>query len=490
MCPEAMLKSLLVLITLLATQSSGVDERALQLFRQGEAMIGTDSNYSEDQARCFREALALSPGFNEARYNLIIILLAREKYREAEEQSSLLISNEPDSVQGYLLRAESRLMAGDVDKAAEDLDIFLKRNPEDARSRELQGEVFFRKGAFADAAAAYQQALKLGRDGLGIRVNIGLSLLNCGETAAAAEAFSSLVEEYPDTWEGYYWQGVALRTLGQLDKAVSALEKAEAIDPDNEKVREELIEVFLGKGDLEKAGIRINSKKNKTASDYANLALLAKVKGNLDDALAYLKTAAGFAPENASILAGLGDLQVYAKKNSEAITTYRRVLEINPEDFDTLLNLGSLFADQGDLAESRKVLEKAVSLEPGSAEAHFRLALVLDKMEDSALARKAYEKSLELGYQSLVAHFRLGFFLAEEGDGEGAMRHLEIAVSGDPKKFMPYLIREVRKVHSPLDRIRYTAPFSGLIERYKEYWAAEDEDDPEEPLPVPEAPSR
>ena len=65
----------------------------------------------------------------------------------------------------------------------------------------------FRKGSFADAAEAYQQALKLGRDSLGIRVNIGLSLLNCGETAAAAEVFSSLAEEYPDSWEGLLLAG-------------------------------------------------------------------------------------------------------------------------------------------------------------------------------------------------------------------------------------------------------------------------------------------
>ena len=186
---------------------------------------------------------------------------------------------------------------------------------------------------------------------------------------------------------------MALRSLGQLDDAVSALGKAEAIDPDNEKVREELIEVLPGTREpWINAGIRINSKKNRTASDYANLALLAKAEDKLDDALAYFKTAAGLAPENASILAGLGDLQVYAKRNADAIATYRRVLEINPEDFDTLLNLGSLLADQEELAESRVCLEKAVSLEPGSAEAHFRLALVLDKMEDSALARKSYEK--------------------------------------------------------------------------------------------------
>ena len=91
-----------------------------------------------------------------------------------------------------------------------------------------------------------------------------------------------------------------------------------------------------------------------------------------------------------------------------------------------------------------------------------------------------------------MAHFRLGFFLAEEGELENAMRHLTIAVSGDPGKFMPFLIGEVRKVHSTLDEIRYTAPFSELIEKYREYWGSEEEekDDSEEPGSVLESPSR
>ena len=75
-------------------------------------------------------------------------MLARESFQEAEEQSSLLISNEPASLQGYLLRAESRLMAGNIDKAAEDLDVFLEKNPEDARGREMQGEVLIQEGLF------------------------------------------------------------------------------------------------------------------------------------------------------------------------------------------------------------------------------------------------------------------------------------------------------------------------------------------------------
>lgn len=489
MFSEAMLKSVLLLFTLLLPQVQEIDEKALEWFRQGEAMIGTESQFSEEQARCFREALAVSPRFSEARYNLVLILLAREAFQEAEEQSSLLITTENGSLQGYLLRAEARLMLGRIDEASGDLDVFLEKYPGDARGRELQGDVFFRKGSFSEAADAYRSALELGRDSLGIRINIGLSFLNSGENQLAAEAFKGLTAAFPEAWEGYYWRGVALRAMGGLEEAAASLEKAENLAPDNEKIREELIEVFLGLGELEKAGIRINSKKNRTARDYSNLALLARAEGNIDDALAYFRTAAGLDPGNADILAGLGDVQVDAGETREAMDSYRRSLELNPADFTTLLSLGGLLADEGSLEESRKFLEQAVSMEPGSAEAHFRLALVLDKMKDFAPAREEYVKTLELGYRSLVAHFRLGFFLAEEGELERAMKHLTIAVSGDPGKFMPFLIGEVRKVHSTLDKIRYTAPFSDLIDRYREYWGSEEEDREGEEIPDPEPPA-
>jgi tetratricopeptide (TPR) repeat protein len=485
-----MLKSVIFLFFLLVPQIGDIEEKALEWFRQGEIMIGTDSQYTEAQARCFREAVALSPGFNEARYNLILILLAQEDFQEAQKQASLLITNEPESVQAYLLRAEASLMVGKTREALEDLDVFLAKYPDDAGGRELQGEALFRDGAFTDAAAAYQKAQKLGRNSLGIRINIGMSLLNSGQNEEASEIFYALAADYPQAWESHYWFGVSLRSLGRLDEAVAALEKAETADPLNERVREELIEVFLGLGRLENAGTRINRKSNKSASDYANLALMAKAENNLENAIAYFRTASGLAPENASFLAGLGDAQVDSGQIVEAIATYRRVIEINPVDFTTLLNLGGLLSDQGELPDARGFLERAVALQPSSAEAHFRLALVLDKMEDYRPAREVYEKALELGSKSLVAHFRLGFFLAEEGNVEGAMQHLATAVSGNPAKFMPFLIKEVRRVHSLLDAIRYTTPFSELINKYEDYWVGEDEEDPEEPLPVLEAPSR
>ncbi len=478
------------MIALLLPQAGGIDEAALEWFSRGEAMIGTESEYTEAQADCFRKALGIEPGFREARFNLVIVLLSLEEFLEAEEQAAALLEDDPDDTQALLLRAEALAGQGRNSEAERDLDALLQRNPDSGRAWEVKGSISFEGGAYREAAQAWKKALELGRESQGLRINAGLSLLNAGSPAEAQVFFSEIPELYPESWEGYYWSGVALRELERPEEAAAALEKAEEKSPDNPKVREELIDVYLGLGKLEQAGERINRKRNKTAADYANLARLSRAEGKLDDALAYYRTAAGMAPGDAAILAGYGDLQLDMELVPGAMDTYRRILELNPLDFETLVNLSGLLTEQGELAEARELLERAVSLKPDSADAHFRLALVLDKMEDYQPARENYEKALELGSENLVAHFRLAFFLAEEDDREGAMRHLATAVNGDPRKFVPHLFREVRRIKSPLDSIRYTTEFSELVNKYKDYWIDEDEEEALEAASVLETPPR
>jgi tetratricopeptide (TPR) repeat protein len=442
---------------------------ALEWFRQGEAMIGTDSEYTEAQARCFREAVALSPEFEQARHNLILVLLAQEKFQEAEDQSFQLINRKPDFIQAYLLRAEARLKAGKFEDAQDDLSLFLNRYPDDSRGLELQGRIYFSQGEYSKATAAYKRAGKISNDNLIGRISTGLSLLNSGMRKEASEVFAELVIAFPKSWVSHFWLGASLRDLGRLDEALFALQKAEGLDPDNERVRKELVETFLELGDLKNAGRLINRKKDKTVVDYTNLALLARAEDNPDNVLTYLQKAAELTPDDTAILVDLGGAQVEAKRTGEAAVTYRRILEIDQADFTTHLSLAFLLLDRGDLEDSRELLERAVSLEPDSAEAHLRLAQVMDKMGFFERAREGYERSLELGSQNLAVYFRLGFLLAEKGDGEGALLHLSKAVSGDPRKYIPLLIKELENVNSALESIRHTAPFSELVKMYKEY---------------------
>lgn len=473
-----MLNSYLFLFILIAMQGPlplPVDVEllgeALDWFRQGEAMIGTESEYTEAQARCFREAVKLSPDFEQARYNLVLVLLAQEKFQEAEEQSIQLLVRKPDFTQAYLLRAEARLKMGKSAAALEDLDVFIEKYPGDSRGLELRGKAFFNQGNFSEAAAAYERAGKGSEGSLESGIITGLSMLNSGKNQEAAYHFSGLAAAFPEAWESHYWSGVALRDLGRLEDAVTALQKAASLDTGNERVRKELVESYLERGDLKNAVIWINLKKNKTASDYVNLALLARAEQSLDDELDYLRVAAELAPRDTAILGELGEAQAESERTGEAIVTFHRILQINPADFAAHLRLAGLLLEQGDLEDSRELLERAVSLDPGSAEAHYRLGLVMDRLENFLRARQEYGKSLELGSQNPAAHFRLAYFLAEEGDGEGAMSHLATAVSGDPKRFVPLLVKETKNVHSRLESIRCTAPFSELINMYKDYWA-------------------
>ena len=471
-----MLKPLLLLMLLSVAQSPDVDSQALEWFRRGEAMIGTPAEFTEEQAACFSRAVSISPGFREARYNLAVVLLAMQEYGRARDQASRLIADDPDSPRGYILRAEALSGLEEHRAVLDDLDEYLHRHPPDADSMKLKGLACFSLGNYEDSANAYLQAIELGRDNIGTRINAGLSLLNSRNLKGAEKVFTEITEVFPGSWQGHFWLGIGLKESGDLDLAAEALQSAEKIAPENESIRNELIDIFLALGNLEEAGARINRKSRKTAADYANLALLARARGNPEDALAYFRTAVQKDSNDASILARLGDTCMDLELEDEAVSAYRRVLELNPIDFSTLVNLAHLISGRGDLEESRDLLERAVSLDPGSADAQYRLATILDRLGDRVPAADAYRKSIALGGRRMVAHFRLGFLLAELGEEEEAMLHLEKAVSADPAKFMPYLHREARRIKSPLDSIRYTEEFSALLNKYRDYWVAPDDE--------------
>ena len=112
------------------------------------------------------------------------------------------------------------------------------------------------------------------------------------------------------------WYNLALvyRDAGNLDKAREAMECACKMNPASEDALENLAEICLEQGDLDKAlavslkGIEVNGKNPR----FWNLAGVARgAKGNLEGAMNSLERALSIFPAYTEALCNLGD--VYAK---------------------------------------------------------------------------------------------------------------------------------------------------------------------------------
>jgi len=96
------------------------------------------------------------------------------------------------------------------------------------------------------------------------------------------------------------------------------------------------------------------------------------------------------------------------------------------------LELAETLRARGQLDAATKVVMAGLSRHPQSAAAHDLHARVLADRADLPGAERAWQATLEIDGRHLGAHKGLGFLCFKKGDVEGALDHLELALSIDP----------------------------------------------------------
>ena len=99
----------------------------------------------------------------------------------------------------------------------------------------------------------------------------------------------------------------------------------------------------------------------------------------------------------------------------EAVTCYRRALELMPDTAEVHNNLGNVLVDQEKLDEAIACFRRAVKLKPHYAEAHYNLGHTLAGQGKLAEAVIWYCRALELKPRYAEAHNNLGHVFAELG---------------------------------------------------------------------------
>jgi tetratricopeptide (TPR) repeat protein len=112
----------------------------------------------------------------------------------------------------------------------------------------------------------------------------------------------------------------------------------------------------------------------------------------------------------------------------------REMTDALVRDADSLvfLDLGELLRAQGQVAAARKVALAGLQRHPQLADAHDLYARVLVDAQELEHARKIWEAALKLDSRHQGAHKGLGFLRYRDGDLDGALDHLELALAADP----------------------------------------------------------
>jgi Flp pilus assembly protein TadD len=137
-------------------------------------------------------------------------------------------------------------------------------------------------------------------------------------------------------------------------------------------------------------------------------------------------------PDNADVQIFLAHAYAQQKQANEAISSFRKALELNPRLPGIHTAIGKLLLKNGSLSEAEKEFRDELSLYEADLEAQYLLAFTLDLEGKPEEAVSLLNKVLQRQPNHSNARYTLGKILIRKNDLAGALEHLEIAVKIDP----------------------------------------------------------
>lgn len=257
----------------------------------------------------------------------------------------------------------------------------LKLDPKNARTFTALGAAFEGAGQFEQARQRYRSAIDLvspaDSGGCDARFDLARLGVRRAEYAEAEKEFRALLAACPEDAESRSGLGAALLGAGRTEEAAREFRRALELDSGDFTALYNLGAMAAEAGNAEEAAKLLEASLRAwpgSPDAHQKLAAAYAQQSRLKDALAQLRIAAGLAPDDAGIHSSLSQVLDALGQSEEAFSEQKRALQLDPSDADGWNNLGALLARGSQTAAARAAFEHALQLQPDHAQAKANLA--------------------------------------------------------------------------------------------------------------------
>ncbi|NNM73398.1 tetratricopeptide repeat protein [Enterovirga aerilata] len=156
------------------------------------------------------------------------------------------------TLQEALEIAVSAHRSGDLQAAEEVYGRIVAAAPDWAPALHFYGLLHHHRGKSEEAVRMIRRAISLGGDP-GMHNNLGNIFSELGRPAEAAEAYEAAIRLYPEHSDALSNRGVALRALGRLEEAEASYRRAIEVDPRHREAYDNLGGLLSGLGRVQEA---------------------------------------------------------------------------------------------------------------------------------------------------------------------------------------------------------------------------------------------
>ena len=215
-----------------------------------------DSGKLAESETTLHNFLVAHPSDADAHFLLGYVLFREQKARESLVEFTSGAKLRRPNADELKIVASDYVLLGDFADADKWFSEVLAEAPNDPDANYLLGRTKFNESDFPAAISSFERALTLRPKYVEAENNIGLAWRELNDFEKARTAFQTAIDWQGDTpvdAQPFLNLGTLLADQNNLDAAISYLEKAAGLSPNNPTVHEELSHVYSGQHNLPKA---------------------------------------------------------------------------------------------------------------------------------------------------------------------------------------------------------------------------------------------
>lgn len=327
------------------------------------------------------------------------------------QNSSAQTAGRSEAYYHYMLAHEYEEMANTygrpeyATRAVEEYKLALDADPTSKFLDNGLAELYYRTGRVKEAILAAQAQISKDPDNLDAHKllgNIYLRSLGEGEQSdASSDVLKLAVGEYekivqlePNSIEDHVLLGQLYSFAHDSKKAEEQFAIAQKIDPGSEETALNLARLYTGQGDAKRAIKVLSSlpETDQTAKTEYVLGASYDQEKDTKNAITAYKRSLDLEPDNLDVERALAKDLLDDNQLSAAQDAYKDIAAGNPNDPEAYLRLSEIQRRQGDYEEALATLKKAKELVPDSLEISFNEGLLDDALGRYDDAAQTFEK--------------------------------------------------------------------------------------------------
>ncbi len=345
------------------------------------------------------KVVALTPGDEAARLDLVNLLLQAGDKEQATQQLNALFKLNPNSKKGLEALFKIYSAQQQWDQALQIAAQFERAYADDATGYYLSGLAYQASAKFEQSSARFEQAMHKQPQAVEPLAQLVKNYLSLKQPDKALSKLNDVLKDQPSHFFAYNLLGDVYRYGNKYSEAINAYRQALGLKPE-------------------------------WAVPYRNIALIQAMQKHNDDAADTLKKGIDKVG-GTELVADLAVLYHQGGDHQKVIDLYEQTYRKNPGSLNLANNLARYLADYGNSAEA---LSRAAKLaeafaETGNPYMLDTLAWIAYKQGDYEKALKNLLKALELNPDIAVSHYHLGMVYLKRGDKLAAKDSLQKAVN-------------------------------------------------------------